>query len=55
MQIKISLNDYDSVLLSILKEQTIEQLLQIPGIYEILSEHYDSKITEILFEETPED
>jgi hypothetical protein len=36
--------EFDQILLSILREQTAEQLISIPGIYEILAEEFNNEV-----------
>jgi hypothetical protein len=48
---KISDKDFDNALTAIVKEHTSESLMTIPGIYEILSEHFNNEAIERAEEE----
>jgi len=48
---KISDMDFDNALMAIVKEHTSEALLTIPGIYEVLSEHFNNETIERAEEE----
>lgn len=41
---KITDEEFDKKLIEILKEEPIEYILQIPGVYEILAEHYNNTV-----------
>ena len=43
---KITSEQFDQCLSDILREITAEQLLTIPGIYEIVSEYFNNEILE---------
>lgn len=45
---KITQDQFDAQLLHILKEEPMFHILNIPGIYEILSEHYNNEVLEAL-------
>ena len=36
--------EFDNTLLEILSKYTADQMIDIPGIYEILSEHYNNEV-----------
>jgi len=36
--------EFDKKLIALLKEEPIEYILQIPGVYEILAKHYNNTI-----------
>ena len=46
---------FDNELMRILSEQRANQLIDIPGIYEILAEHYNNEIIDNLTTETGEE
>lgn len=43
---QISNEDFDAMLETVAKEHTVSALLTIPGIYEILSEHFNNEVIE---------
>ena len=43
---KMTTEDFDAILIGILKETTAAELLTIPGVYEIVSEHYNDEVLE---------
>ena len=38
--------EFDSILIQLLQEMNASQLITIPGIYEIVSEHFNNEIIE---------
>ena len=39
--------DFDSLLIDCINNESGSELLQIPGVYEILSEHFNNQIIEM--------
>lgn len=50
----ITQKEFDQILQNILKKQTGEQLLHIPGIYEILTEEYNNEVISVWEENNEE-
>ena len=44
---KMTQEDYDSILIEILKQKRASQLIVLPGIYEIVSEEFNNEILKI--------
>ena len=52
---KMTQEDFNNILTNILSRQTGAQLLSIPGIYEVVSEHFNNEILEEWEEPTIEE
>lgn len=44
---KIKQEEYDSILIDILENITVSELLDIPGVYEAVSEEYNNEVLKI--------
>lgn len=44
---KITKDDFDRILYTRLKEETIQSIVNIPGVYEIVSRHFNNDILEM--------
>lgn len=49
---KITKDDFDRILYTRLKEETLQSIFNIPGVHETVSKHFNNKI--LLKEETPQ-
>lgn len=48
---KPSVEEFDRKLVDILETESVVHLLSVPGVYEILSEHYNNQVVRELEEE----
>lgn len=45
---------FDKYLIKILKEESAEEILRIPGAYEVFSEHFNNDVLDMFVDEHPE-
>ena len=51
---KVTTEQFDEILERLVRDNS-DTLLSIPGVYEVLSEHFNNEVLEIWGEENPED
>ena len=51
----VSSEEFDAALTSILDEATTAELLSIPGVYEVVSEHYNNDALKLAIENREDD